>query len=146
MTDDFQTDYSDVQGATVGVRFWARFIDFLLFGVVSVVLVLFGMGTTLAGIATTVLGFAYFTFLESAGGQSVGKMILRLKVISPDGSTPSIEATFKRNAWLLLGLLPGFLGALTQLGAMIGIAITVSNSDMNVGWHDNWASTKVIRI
>lgn len=99
----------------------------------------------LANILTTLLTYAYFVYLESTRGQTVGKMALGYKVIGPDGGLPSTEAAAKRNAYLLLGLVP-FLGGLVQFVLLIVIAITISSDPFKRGWHDNFAGgTAVVR-
>jgi len=152
--------------ADLGVRFLARLIDsvllwfvFLVIIVPLVIVAIFsgtgGMGSAFGGIGFgnivgsiiwTAAIIAYFAFLESSRGQTLGKMIMKLKTVGPDGANPSLEMAAKRNAWYLLGIIP-ILGGLAQLGAVIYIAITISQSESNTGWHDSFAGgTRVIKI
>ena len=147
-------------------RFLAKLIDGILLAIINLVVVspfivgtllgtprtnLVGMmgGFGLAGIVssaiTTLLYVAYFTLMEASRGQTVGKMLLNLRVEGADGREPTLEMAFKRNAWLLLTLIP-WLGGLAQLVAAIAIAVTISSSPANTGWHDDIAGTRVLKL
>ena len=69
-------------------RFWAWLIDFVLIGLLwhRIVIVfeidLFGFNGVLAD---SILMFVYWTALESYRGQSLGKMILNIAVVSTSG-------------------------------------------------------------
>ena len=83
--------------------------------------------------------------MESSGGQTVGKMMMRLKTEGPDGENPSLEMAIRRNLWIALGIIPVF-GGLAALGAAIYIAVTISQSPARTGWHDTFAGgTRVIQ-
>lgn len=160
------------QPADLLMRFLARLIDFILVGIVNVILSLiigaitglsmsgygFSAGATFAAsavsaIISAALYLGYFTLMESRNGQTVGKMLLKLQTQGPSGGTPTTEEALKRNAWTglgLLGIVPilgTIVGALVQLIAEIMIAVTVSQSPVNEGWHDKFAGgTKVLKI
>lgn len=92
----------------------------------------------------SLLWFAYFVGLESSRGATFGKSIVGIEVQGPDGGMPSLERAMKRNAWMLLGLIP-WVGGVLWLAAVIAIMITInSGSDMQ-GLHDEWATTAVLR-
>jgi uncharacterized RDD family membrane protein YckC len=156
------------QPADLMTRFLAKLIDWVLVGVVIGVIIVpltiglavsgagfgggFGFGGfSLGGIITNVvlygLAVGYFAFLESNRGQTVGKMLLKLEVRGADGQYPSMEQALKRNAYMLLGIVP-FLGGLAYLAATIYIAVTINNNaTTRQGWHDEFAGgTSVIRI
>ena len=78
-----------------------------------------------AGVVGALSRFAYFVYLESSRGQTVGKMALNFKVIGPDGGLPSLEVAMRRNAWLLLSIVP-FLGGLVQFVLAIVIGVTIN--------------------
>ena len=83
----------------------------------------------------TVLFFAYFTYCHGATGQTLGKMLLRIKVVSDQGDEISYGVSFVRclayqASWSSLGL--GFLWAASQAQGQ--------------GWHDRIAGTKVIKV
>ena len=117
-------------------------IEWLLFGIILSVLV-------------AVVFVGYFAVLESNRGQTVGKMVMKLKTVGPDGvSNPTMEQAARRNAFyalLLVGIIPiagYFLAWLAILGAMIFIAVTLNNDQPNhQGWHDKFAGgTQVKQI
>lgn len=98
-----------------------------------------------AGVVTTLVTFAYYVYLESTRGQTVGKMLLNLRTVGPDGGNPSVDQAGRRNAWLLVSLLP-LLGGIISVVIAIVIAVTISNDPFKRGWHDNFAGgTAVIR-
>lgn len=164
------------QPADLWLRFAARLIDFVLLAIVNffvVGIVVVGMligtsggnvtgfgmndGTSWAAgavstILTTLITLAYFTFLESSRGQTVGKMLLKLETRGPDGGRPTMEQALKRNAFTaigVLGVIPflGFIAPLLSLVAVIMIAVTINNNQATRrGWHDDFAGgTTVVR-
>ncbi len=160
------------QPADLLMRFLARLIDYVLLWIVTVVVVAvivvgalmgrsggyLGTGPTYAtgavsAVLTAAIYLGYFTFMEHRLGQTVGKMMLKLQTQGPDGARPTLEQALRRNLWValgVLGLVPvvgGFIGWLAELAAMIGIAVTISNSSTRQGWHDHFAGgTRVIKI
>ena len=151
--------------ADLGTRFLARLIDHILLGIVNFVIIVpliiaasftgvgnglnpfggFSAGSLVAAIVTAAITIGYFALMESNTGQTVGKMLIGLKTVGPDGNKPTMEQALKRNAWYALGIVP-FLGGLAQLSATIYIAVTINNSATRTGWHDEFAGgTKVIK-
>lgn len=141
----------------LGTRFGAKLLDWLILLIPNLVIsvVVGGAGMSfrssldgraiIASMMTTVLGFAYFTLLETSRGQTVGKMALSIKVVGPDGHLPTLETAARRNAYLLLPLIP-VLGDIGQFVLVIVIAVTISSGPFNRGWHDNFAGgTAVVR-
>jgi uncharacterized RDD family membrane protein YckC len=57
-----------------------------------------------------VLGFAYFIVLESLGGQTVGKRLLRIRVLRLGGAPCGWVAGVLRNVMRLIDVLPFFFG------------------------------------
>lgn len=137
--------------ATLGVRFAARLLDGLLVGIpAAIVLTIFGLNAGGLGLSgwigsaiTSILWFGYFVYFESSTGSTVGKRLLKVRVVAPDGTPPSMEAAAKRNVWMLFGLVP-FVGALVQFIAVIVIAVTISGNEFNRGKHDEFADTGVV--
>jgi uncharacterized RDD family membrane protein YckC len=138
-------------------RFGARFIDGLVLFIPTIIIAgIVGAGTSpmgggadgaglLAGVITTVITLGYYVWLESSRGQTVGKMALGYKVVGPDGGLPTTEQSFRRNAWVLLPIIP-ILGSLAQFVIAIVIGVTISSDAFNRGWHDNFAGgTAVVR-
>jgi len=160
------------QPAGLGSRFLARLIDGIVVaivnGILTAILVVGIMGGSAAGygvgtndnfaagavssILTAVLYLGYFTLMESRKGQTLGKMILKLQTQGPDGSIPTTEQAFRRNAWsglAILGVIPilGFVASLLELAAVIAIAVTINSSPTKQGWHDNFAGgTRVLKV
>lgn len=153
----YQDPAGDTPGAGLGIRFVARLLDSILLAVLlSIVGAITGLGSVLSGsIDTTTILFnaiwvlvvvGYFAWLESSRGQTVGKMVTRLRTVGPNGANPTFEEAVRRNGWYALGIIP-FIGGLAQFGVAIYIAITISQSAMNVGWHDEFAGgTRVIPV
>lgn len=150
-----------LRSADLTTRAAARLVDLLLIAVTGSVL--WFVGAALTGVAdlgpravgllglvsqsvvSSLIGVAYFTFLEHRVGRTFGKAIVGTRVIGPDGGPPSLQAAFKRNAWLLLGIVP-VLGGLATLAVVVVIAATISGSPLNRGWHDELAGgTAVVK-
>ena len=164
--DDGGFDGGFDEPASLGLRIGARLIDHILVGfAMSIVLVpiLLGSvlddvgvgtgtlpsGTSLSSIFASVVSLAvllgYFVFLEINRGQTLGKIMLGIKVVGPTGDNPDMDQSLRRNLWLALSLIP-VLGGLIQLGVAIYIMITINNSAIGQGWHDEFAGgTRVIR-
>ena len=135
-------------GASLGPRFIARLIDSVLIGVASVYAIWMAglaVGFTANAVSVAIV-IGYFTLMESYTGRTIGKMVLRLETVGPDGRNPSLEMAFRRNIWYLLGILP-YVGGLAEVAAAVSIAVTVSRSPVHVGWHDIFASgTRVLPV
>lgn len=153
-------------------RFLARLIDHVLLGVVYGIIYGVFNGIFLTGFVhsftelflfwtvTAILQAAiylgYFAFMESNSGQTVGKMVLKLRTYGPDGvSKPTMEQALKRNAYSALGILSiipfigwFFLGWAVPLAAVIYIAVTLNKDVPNhQGWHDKFAGgTRVMQV
>ncbi len=90
--------------------------------------------------------------LESSRGQTLGKMLLRIRTVGAGGGNPTTAEALKRNAWTAIGILGvvpmlGWIGNLLSLAAVIAIMVTISgNTATRQGWHDNFAGgTRVVR-
>lgn len=154
-------------------RFAARLIDGVLLAIVNALLVsllvvrmimggsngLFGTGGGIAaGAVGSVLSAAiylgYFAFMESNQGQTVGKMVMKLRVVGPDGNNPTLKMAARRNIWMafgVLGVVPfigGFVGFIGGLVAVILIAVGINNDTVRrQGWHDHFGGeTQVLKI
>ena len=152
----------DGASADLGPRFLARLIDFALLWVVYMVVIVpivviaifsgsyggaiggFGIGGFVAGVLLAAIVVGYFAVMESSRGQTIGKMVMKLKTEGPDGGNPSLEMAIKRNLWIALGVIP-LIGGLAELAAAIYIAVTINQSPTNTGWHDTFAGgTRVV--
>jgi uncharacterized RDD family membrane protein YckC len=161
------------QPADLLMRFLARLIDFIILGIgvaiINAILFVgifglasgggFGMSmggsyayAALSGVVGAIIYLGYFSLLESRNGQTLGKMLLKLRTEGPDGAPPSMELAIKRNFWVALGALAvipivgGLIGGIAELVIVIVIAVTISNSPTKQGWHDNFAGgTRVVK-
>jgi uncharacterized RDD family membrane protein YckC len=166
------------QASTVGqpadlmTRFFARVIDFVVLFIVNIVLVttviigtllgasgggFFGGGgfvaNAIGAVVSAAIYLGYFAFLESSRGQTLGKMLLKLKTEGPNGENPTMEQAIKRNIWVAFGvvgiipILGTFIAFVAQLGAAIYIAVTINNNEATrQGYHDEFAGgTRVVK-
>ena len=106
-------------------------------------------------IASTAVYIGYYAYFESTKGATIGKQLMKLKVVGPDGvNHPTMEQAVKRNAFQaigLIGIVPfigRFFGPLLSLAAVILIAVGISNDTITRrGWHDTFAGgTTVLKI
>lgn len=140
--------------AGLGKRFLARIIDGLLVGIPLTIILAVLPGVRAGGLVgnavISVAGFAYFLFLETSQGATLGKQWLKMAVRDQAGSSPiSTDASMRRNWWVLLGVLGGVpvIGAIASLASLvivIIIAVTISSDDRNQGWHDKLGGTLVV--
>ena len=96
-----------------------------------------------------VVGFIYEIILTASKGQTLGKMMLRTRVVQgSDGLVPSLGRSAQR--WLLPGLLLlALLVSIVFLQLILGMALialygAVLRNDNRQGWHDKAARTVVI--
>lgn len=149
------------QPAGLADRFVARLIDGILLAVVNFVIIgivvvgaIVGSGANdgvvfVAGAISTIVSLAislgYYAYFETTSGQTLGKMVMKLKVVGPGGGPVTLEQSLKRNSFYalsLIGIIPviGFLGGLAQLAAAIYIAVTINqDTALRQGWHDKFA-------
>lgn len=140
-------------------RLGARIIDGLVLFVPNVVIAAVltdGSGSDLTGVAsgadllyllvTTLVGYAYAVWLESSRGQTVGKMAVGIKTLGPDGRVPATDVAARRNAWLLLSLVP-VLGGVLSFVVAVAIGVTINSDPFRRGVHDNFAGgSAVVRV
>ncbi len=157
----------------LGDRFVARLLDSLLLLAVNIIVVglvitglIFGTSTSafsagggsfVANVVGTVLGVAinlgYFVYMETTRGETLGKMVMKLKVIGPNGQNPTPEESVKRNIYLafgLAGIIPflGIIAGLASLAAVIMIAVGINqDTERRQAWHDRFAGgTQVLKV
>lgn len=152
-------------------RFLARLIDGIGFAVVFFVLGLIFASIFYSGftnstgevflytlfvqVISVAVYLGYYAYFESTKGATIGKQVMKLKVVGPDGaSLPTMQQALMRSSFQALSLISivpiigAFLGPLASLAAVIFIAVTISNDSVNRrGWHDNFAGgTQVLKI
>lgn len=158
--------------ARLGARAVARLIDFVLLGIFgSIVVGVIVVGTLLgqsggmflatgassvvagavSAVLTAAINLAYFGLLESRSGQTIGKMIMKLRVVDATGATPSLEQALRRNIWVAFGIagivpiIGSLVGSLAQLAAVITIAIGIADDKRDGrGWHDRFAGDTLV--
>ncbi|MET9211545.1 MULTISPECIES: RDD family protein [unclassified Nocardia] len=145
------TNTVGITPAGIGRRAAARFIDWIIAGLIGAVLFwllerVTDLPSWIAILPGAGFGFLYFVAFEVATGSTPGKKILGLRVNGAGGaSKPDLAESAKRNAYMLLNLIP-WVGGLLWFIAAIGIAVTVSSSSTKQGWHDNFAGgTQVVK-
>jgi uncharacterized RDD family membrane protein YckC len=142
-----------VSAGGLGERFFARLIDFLLISGASWLLFsgVLTLGTLLSAGLVGCLTLAYFVLLESATGRTLGKWLLKLRVLGTKGAKPTIEQTLRRNCWVGLIVLAGvpLLGLVclaVVAGAAVVIGVQINNDPMYaIAWHDRFAGTRVLQ-
>jgi uncharacterized RDD family membrane protein YckC len=130
----------DHQG--VGIRFVSLLIDGIIIGliegVIGMVLGIFrdpGMVPWWWWILSFVIYIAYFTYLEGTRGQTVGKMITRIKVVREDGGRIDMNQSFTRN---ILRIIDGLIFYLVG-------AVLIWRSDKKQRLGDSVAKTVVVK-
>lgn len=131
--------------ADLSIRVGARLIDALVVAAIDLglgVWIGFGYDWLIVGAAIVL---AYFTLFDALAGATLGKLVLGLRIIGPDGGRPSLLSAFTREAFTVLGAIP-FAGPLLAVPAWIVIAVTIHSSPQRQGKHDLLAGgTRVIR-
>ncbi|MBM3662632.1 MAG: RDD family protein [Actinobacteria bacterium] len=136
-------------------RLVAYIIDVVILNIVSIPVFLIvgggfnAFGTSfdfrwiLASIVVYALWVAYFTFMISSRGQTVGGMVLSIKVVNSSGSTPTTEQGFKRAIYHAVSIIP-CVGGLLLLGVTIwGLVTLFTDSQHRTPW-DQLGDTLVL--
>jgi uncharacterized RDD family membrane protein YckC len=143
------SDQSEVMknpGAMEYQGIWIRFISLLmdtivlgvLIGVIGSILGFSVVSRTVGwgfGLLSFIIFLAYFTYLEGSKGQTIGKMVTKIKVVGEDGGKIDMNQAFTRN---ILRVIDGLLAYL------IG-AILIWRSDKKQRLGDRIAKTVVIK-
>ena len=144
-----EADQSEIIKAAVTMQYqgiWIRFISFLidtivlgvLIGVIGSILGFSVVSRTAGwgfGLLSFIIFLAYFTYLEGSKGQTIGKMVTKIKVVGEDGEKINMNQAFARN---ILRVIDGLLAYL------IG-AILIWRSDKKQRLGDRIAKTVVIK-
>lgn len=135
--------------ATIGQRFWALIIDLVLVSVVTFIIwVVLALITLQFGrievyeVGVLVLSILYFILFESMDGQTIGKKILHIKVVSAETmKKPELGAVIIRNVMRVVDAFPpnfyiiGFLVAILndrrqRAGDMLAKTLVVQEAEM----------------
>ena len=103
----------------IGIRFVSLVIDSLIISAIfSALATILGAGmmrhgTWSVGILSFAFYIAYYTYLEGTRGQTIGKMITKIKVVREDGTPIDMEQAFKRSILRVIdGLFVYLIGAI----------------------------------
>ncbi len=133
-------------------RFVAWIIDTIIFGVISWILSLVGLGTNygygygmgyesgfnLGGIGTGILvliSLAYYIYFDGMKGATIGKQLMKLKVVGTNGAMP-------------IGIGPGAIRWLIKIIPILGQIsyIWIIFDSQKQGLHDKIANTFVVKL
>lgn len=144
MADEVQADLGkpmDYQG--IAIRFVSLFVDTIIIGaIIGIIGTILGYGMMQRvmvpwwlGLLDFLIFISYFTLLEGSRGQTVGKMITKIKVVGEDGKPIDMNQALIRN---LLRIIDGLFAYLVG-------AILIWRSDKKQRLGDSLAKTVVIR-
>jgi uncharacterized RDD family membrane protein YckC len=88
-----------------------------------------------AGLLFLLINYGYFVFFFSTTGQTIGKSIMGLRVVTTDGKRMGVKRSFIRTLCYAVSLAPLGLGFLWVLG-----------EDRRRAWHDKIAHTYVLYV
>lgn len=152
-------------------RLVARIIDGLILGVVGGVLgsVIGGLFLSTASTASglfagiaiiyVVMGLIYVGydfFMHGRNGQTVGKMVMKTRLVAADGSAPDQATLIKRAliypGWVLVGglfMFIPFLGSLVifalSIFSLVDVIFILTDSPLRRALHDKWTNTIVVK-
>ena len=145
-----------LQYKSVGIRFAAILIDTIIISIIGTIVTLpLGASTTatvnqqtgaisitpvywIVVIIELIIAFLYFTILEGRYGQTVGKIILKLKVLKADGSPINYKDAGIRTILRIIDVVPFIVPYL--LGAIL-----IWSSDTKQRLGDRVAHTVVVQ-
>ena len=144
----------------VAIRFVAILIDVIILGIITSIITaplnapvvtvtvsegVWNTATTpnplswLSGAVTLLIWFVYFVLLEGRYGQTVGKMLVKIKVVHEDGTKIDYKDAVVRTVVRIIDLIPYFIPYL--LGAIL---IWTSDKKQRLG--DKLAHTVVVQL
>jgi len=127
----------------IAIRFVSLLIDSIIIGfIIGALGSILGVGMMERGtvpwswgIFSFIFYIAYYTYLEGSRGQTIGKMITRIKVVREDGMPIDMSQAFTRN---ILRIIDGFI--LYLIGAIL-----IIRSDKKQRLGDMVARTVVVK-
>ncbi|MDD1752204.1 MAG: RDD family protein [Methanotrichaceae archaeon] len=148
MVDEAQQELAKLPTAMEYKGVWIRFISLLMDSIIIGILVgmigaIFGFSMMKLGIIPWwwglvyfIIYIAYFTVMEAHNGQTIGKMVTKIKVVrEEDGGKIDMERSFKRN---ILRIIDGLINYLVG-------AVLIWRSDKKQRLGDSIAKTLVIK-
>ena len=121
--------------ASATTRFLTFLIDIVIYytlsAVAGVFIGIFGDVNDNVLVYTTVYTIyaLYYIILEGTTGRTIGKMIMKTKVVTLDGEKPTFGQAFIRT-----------------ISRFVPFEFISDWMDDSVMWHDKWASTRVVKI
>ena len=92
-----------------------------------------GANVSLTGLPLIIflaLNFLYYLVLEALSGQTVGKRIMGLRVVTVDGRAPTLPEIFLRTLGRIIDILPAF-----YLVGWIALSnADIPGNDSEIGW------------
>jgi uncharacterized RDD family membrane protein YckC len=131
--------------AALPVRLFARAIDVAV--VVGIIAALgkaigFGYDWLIVGAAIVLM---YFAVMDVLWGATLGKLLLKLRIIGPEGRTLTMEQALRREFFTALGAIP-LVGPFLAMGSWGWIIWSIHESPTRQGKHDMLAGgTRVVR-
>lgn len=136
--------FSQTSGS-IPSRLAARLIDALALALAAAAMgsfIGFGFGWLLTSASLVVL---YFVMMDVLCGATLGKFVMRLRVIGPTGLPPTLRQALTREAFTVVGAVP-YVGRLLAIGVWAWILLSVRSSTRGQGKHDLLAGgTQVVR-
>lgn len=146
-----------IDGAIVGIVGWVigAIFGYLILSTATSITG-FYVGIAVSYLCVGLVSTAYDFFLHSRGGQTVGKMVMKTKVVAVDGSRPDQATLLKRSAiYPGLIIVVGLSFFIPFLGAILALAVSVfflvdaifvlTDSPLRRALHDKWAPTLVVK-
>lgn len=132
--------------ASSGIRLGMVLIDGLfLSAATAMVAGLFGWSDFLNYILSFLIMALYMLGFETRTGGTPAKHLFGYQVRDVEtGTKPTLEQSAKRSWWRLVTIIPG-LGGLISLIGMIAIGSSIKPENGNLGSHDRWAGTEVVK-
>lgn len=126
----------------IGIRFVAILIDSIIGWILAFICTQAAISSAQNGMLPLILGFvwvvfifAYYIYLEGSRGQTIGKMVVKIKVVTEDGGKISMKQAFIRNVLRIIDGIGGYL-----LGAIL-----IWRSDKKQRLGDSIAKTVVVK-
>ncbi len=131
------SSYATTDKIGFGTRALATIIDFVILGIVGLILaIVFGGDSGRGSGLSTLIGLAYYLYFWSSygHGQTLGNRALNIRVVKTSGAELTIVDALIRYVGLLISFAVIFIGVLWVLF-----------DPSKQGWHDKIASTYVVK-
>jgi len=120
--------------ASFGSRFWAYILDIIILQMIGYFFGSIGIYGFGLSILNLIIAISYFTYYFGTTGQTPGKKLLKIKVVSIDGSPLTLSNGFRRYV--------GYMVSYFTLG--VGFLWIIWDNDKQ-GFEDKIAKTYVVK-